>query len=170
MNAIKRVMIIAACLAAAAACAPPTANTAADEAALRGGTDTWVKAYNAADADTIVALYADDAIVMPPGAPPAKGHSAIRDWLLKDISASQSAGVSLVLGDAETGFSGELGWHSGVFTARDKSGATVDTGKYCEVWRRSSGKWQMLRDIWNSDVPPPAAAPAAAPAAEAVKN
>ena len=50
---------------------------------------------------------------------------------------------------------GNLGWESGTFVTKDKSGTAVDTGKYVTVYRRQDGKWLIVRDTWNSDVPPP---------------
>ena len=47
-------------------------------------------------------------------------------------------------------------WESGTFTATDKSGATIDAGKYITVFQRKDGKWLIVRDTWNSDNPPPA--------------
>jgi hypothetical protein len=61
----------------------------------------------------------------------------------------------------EFGVSGDLGWEWNTFTVTDQTGATVDTGKYVTVYARRDGKWLIVRDIWNSDMPP------AAPAAEA---
>ncbi len=144
------------------------ANDAA--ATIRANTAAWIKAYNAGNADAIVPLYAEDAVIMPPGAPLARGHAAIKQFLVKDIAGAQAAGVALVLtGKDDVGISGDLAWHSGTYSVTDKAGKTVDTGKYMDVSRKTGGKWHMIRDIWNSDAPPPAPAaaptPAAAPAA-----
>ena len=164
MHAFKKTALVTASLLALAACKPPPANTTADEAAIRASSATWAEAYNAGDADRIVALYTNDAILMPPDAPAAAGPAAMRKFLTGDIAASKKAGLTLVLVDDAIGINGELGWHSGTFKLNDTSGATVGTGKWLEVWRKAAGKWLMIRDIWNSDAP--AAAPAApAPAA-----
>jgi len=42
-----------------------------DEAAIRAQTTAWEKAYNGGDAKGVAALYAEDAVMMPPGAPPS---------------------------------------------------------------------------------------------------
>jgi len=40
----------------------------------------------------------------------------------------------------------------------------VDSGKYIVRWEQQNGKWVMVDDIWNSDLPiPQPAAPPAAP-------
>ena len=157
MNTKKRIFIFLVGMIAATACTQKTADTISDDATLRSGTETWAKAFNAGDADGIVALYTDDAVVMPPGAAVLRGKTALKAYFVKSIAESQSAGgVRFESGSSETDFSGELAWHSGVFSVRSKSGALLQTGKYVEIWHRKNGKWQILRDIWNNDAPPPA--------------
>jgi uncharacterized protein (TIGR02246 family) len=169
---LKSAAIVAVSVLALAGCAksaPPAADTAEDEAALRTMGVEWFKAYNAGNVDSVAALYADDAVLNNPGAPPARGAAAVREALAKDIAASSGAGISLNPGaTADIGVSGDLGWEWNTFTATDKSGATVDAGKYLTVFEKKDGKWRMIRDIWNSDTPP--AAPAAATAAQAPRN
>src|SRR5215216_2041270 len=85
-------------LIAVSACssAPATVDTTADEAALKAATQTWLTAYNAGDADTIVSLYADDAVLMPPHAGVASGKAAIREFIAKDSAGAKAAGVKLM--------------------------------------------------------------------------
>jgi uncharacterized protein (TIGR02246 family) len=129
---------------------PPPDTRAADEAAIRDINKTWFTAYNAGDAAGIVALHAEDAVVCPPGAPAARGASAIRGHYEKELAAgfSSTAGPT-----SDVGASGDLGWESGTYTATDKSGKTVDVGKYVTVFAKKNGKWLIIRDIWNSDGP-----------------
>jgi uncharacterized protein (TIGR02246 family) len=148
----------------------PSAMAADDAGAIRAGTDAWIKAYNAGNADAIVAMYAEDAVIMPPGAAPARGRAAIKQFLVKDIADSKAAGITLVLTkENDVGVKGDVAWHAGTYTVANKAGATVDSGGYMEVWRKAGGKWHIVRDIWNSSTPPPTAAPAPAPAAPAKK-
>jgi len=56
-----------------------------------------------------------------------------------------------------------MAWHAGTYSVI-KDGKTVDTGSYMEVLRKKSGKWLIVRDIWNSSTPPAAAPPPPAPA------
>ena len=89
---------IASGLIALAGCtqsAPPAADTKADEAAIRAAGPAWFNAYNAGDANAVAALYADDAVLNAPGAPPARGMAAIREGLVKDIAATSGGGFTL---------------------------------------------------------------------------
>jgi uncharacterized protein (TIGR02246 family) len=129
-------------------------DTSADEAAVRAIDSTWFASYNANNADGVAALYADDAVLNVPGAPPARGSSAVREALGKDIANTRAGGFTLTQGPtSEIGTSGDLAWAWNTFTVTDKSGATVDAGKYLTVLARKGGKWQIIRDIWNSDNP-----------------
>jgi uncharacterized protein (TIGR02246 family) len=159
MNIVKRIVFLAAAMLGLAMSAP-IAMAADDAARIRAGTEAWIKAYNAGNADAITPLYAENAVVMPPGAPLARGRAAIKQFLVKDIAGAQSAGVVLVLGsENDVAVKGDVAWHAGTYSVKDKAGATVDAGGYMEVWRKAGGKWLIIRDIWNSSTPPPAPAP-----------
>jgi uncharacterized protein (TIGR02246 family) len=146
-------------LSGCAPAAPPPVDTAAEEAALKAVTAAWLNAYNAGDVETIVAMYVEDAVLMPPHAAVANGHAGIRAFLTADTAAAKAAGVKLVPGTATAGVAGDTGWESGSYTATDAAGATVDSGSYLSVSRKSNGKWLYVRDTYNSDRPLPAPPP-----------
>jgi ketosteroid isomerase-like protein len=140
------------------------ADPAKDVAAMHAVDQAWAKAYNAGDVDTIAGLYDENAVLLPPGAPGAKGRAAIRAFLAKDIAASAKDGVTFTLGaKPEGGVSGDMGWVSGTYVVKDKAGRVIDAGKYLSVSRKKGGKWLYVRDTWNSDGPPASIEPAAPP-------
>lgn len=140
-----------------AACAPsaPTGQaasaTAADEAAIRAGADAWNAAYNVGDVDKILALYTEDAVLMPPDAPAASSPAAMREFLTKDIASSLAAGITVKDDGGTVGVLGDFAWHAGQYSAVDAKGKAVSSGKYVELWRKKDGNWRMVRDIWNND-------------------
>jgi len=168
MSMLKSYLFLATGLIALAACVPKPADTAADEAALKADPVAWFNAYNAGDADGIANLYAENALLLAPGAQAVEGRAAIREFLASDIEMSKAAGLTFNQGEVTgVGVSGDLGWLSGIFSVTDASGAAVDTGKFLSVYHRINGDWQLIRDTWNSNAAPaPAATPAPA-AAEA---
>jgi uncharacterized protein (TIGR02246 family) len=136
------------------AAAQAATDAGADEKAIRAINPAWFKAYNAHDADALTALYADDAIVNAPGSPAARGREAIRELFRKDVQGSAAAGITNNQGpNPEFAVSGDLGHEWNTFTISDKAGKTVDKGKYVSVYGRRNGKWMIIRDIWNSDMP-----------------
>jgi ketosteroid isomerase-like protein len=116
----------------------------------------WAEAFNKGDAGAIAALYTDDAILLPPGAPLVRGKAAIEAFMVKDAGG----GFQIEIVSLETPSQGYTGYNLGTFTVKDANGAVVDTGKYIELWKRANGEWKIYADIYNSDIPPPAPTPA----------
>ena len=137
----------------------------ADTAAIRAQTTSWEKAYNGGDAKAVAAQYADDALLLPPGASGVSGRAAILEFFTKDIAGSKAAGAVFVVNPkTDVGVSGNMGWESGTYKATVK-GAVVETGKFLSVSRKKDGKWHYIRDTWNADAPPAPPVPPQAPAA-----
>jgi ketosteroid isomerase-like protein len=159
---ISRLLVVTSLLAVCA-CAPsgPTAvDTSADQAAIHAGDQAHVDAYNAGNVDGIIAVYADDAVLMPQDTPAAVGHEAIRKYYTVSIANAKAAGTTTTIGDYVSGVSGNLGWSSGTFKDAGPGGVTVDSGKFLSTWRKSDSKWLQVRDIFNMDPPPSPATPA----------
>ena len=153
MSRLKQSVILAASLLALVACAKtPAPDTATDAGAIRAVNVAWNKAYNVGDVAGVTALYAEDAVLMAPGAPPARGKASISEYYSKDVAAFAAAGLTVADGPtSDVAQSGDLGWESGTFTSTDKSGANIETGKFLTVLQRKDGKWMIIRDTWNSD-------------------
>jgi uncharacterized protein (TIGR02246 family) len=162
---------IVALVGAMAGVAHAASKASADEAAIRAQASSWEKAYNGGDAKAVAAQYAEDALLLPPGAPGVRGRAAIQEFFAKDIAATKAAGAVFVLDPkTDVGVAGNMGWESGTYKVTVK-GAVVETGKFLSVSRKKDGKWHYIRDTWNADAPPappappaPAQAPAAPPA------
>jgi uncharacterized protein (TIGR02246 family) len=138
---------------AASASAPTLTDTAADEAALRIADQTFLRAYWKGDLETVVALYAEDAVLLPANAPEAKGRDAIRKYYAADIASLKPGEAAMIL-ESTQGVSGNLGRSSGRVKFTAANGATTGTGKFLSVSRKANGKWLYNRDTWNSDSPP----------------
>jgi uncharacterized protein (TIGR02246 family) len=164
MNAIRNATLLVTALFALTACAPKAPDTAADAAAIKAGAPVWFEIYKTGDADGVAALYAEDGVVLAPGTPAVVGRAAIRDFIASDIAKSKAAGLTFKGDEAtDVGVDGDMAWITGTFSVTDASGATVDKGKYVTIYRRANGKWPIIRDTWNSDMPPAAAPGEAAP-------
>ena len=169
MNILRATAVLAVGLVALAGCQPAAQDTAGDEAVIRLSAPAWAVAYNAGDAEALTAMYWEDAVLQPPGAPAATGHAAIRGFLAGDSAATKAAGLTMNIPEAgAVDVSGDLAYEAGTYSVTDASGATVDTGKYIGVFLKKDGKWLYIRDTWNSDsapAPAPATEPAVEPAA-----
>lgn len=142
-------------LAAGCTAAPKPVDTAADDRAIRAIDDAW-NGYLASQNDSaIAAIYTADAILMPPNSPEVKGTDAIRQfwaslWPIK---------AELKLTVRDIAISGDLAVETGIYGLRipgpDAASTINDNGKYIVAWRREGGTWKVVRDIYNSDNPPP---------------
>ena len=75
MSALKMATVGAAALLVLVGCQAATVNTTADEAVIRLSAPAWAAAYNAGDADKLAAMYWEDSVLQPPGAPAATGRA-----------------------------------------------------------------------------------------------
>jgi uncharacterized protein (TIGR02246 family) len=134
--------------------APSNLDTSADETALRAADDTFERALHSGDVETVTALYAEDAVLLPAGTPPVRGREAIREFF-KSAVAERKPGQSTTgtLSDRAVGVSADLGWSSGTSKVTTPDGTTIFTGKFLSVSRKVNGKWLYVRDTWNSDSP-----------------
>jgi uncharacterized protein (TIGR02246 family) len=116
----------------------------------------WMAAGNAKDAAAIAALYAEDAVVMPPNAAAVKGRAAIQSFW-KGMVDQLTGNVTLT---RVSGWQGaDTGYEAGTFAA--KMGTANDAGKYLITFKKSAdGKWLITNDIFNSDLPCPPPPPA----------
>jgi ketosteroid isomerase-like protein len=141
----------------------PTADTAADETAIRAIDSNWNAWLIAHNDSAIAAIYSSDAIMMPPNMPRVTGAASIRSfwaglWPIK---------ADLVITPVSIRVSGNLAIEEGnwLMSIPTPAGADKDNGKYLESWRKDAGAWHVVQDMWSSDNPPPPAAAAAAAAA-----
>lgn len=164
----RRAMLVAGVLAcaglAAAGCQSQTelVLAQADEAAIRQAFETALKAAAAGDAAAWAAVYAEDAVLLPPHGASVQGREAIRTWI------AALPPLSDVRGDvAELEGRGDVAYVRGSYSMKIAvPGAPVpvdEKGKYLEIWRRQAdGSWKLARDMFNSDLPLPTVAPAPA--------
>ena len=160
----RKLMLAFAAIILASGCvakAPAPQDTAADKTKLQTDALSWFDHFAAADSEGLANLYAEDALVMPPGGPAVAGRPAIKTFLGAMSAGAKAGGISLKQGSVTgSDVSGDMGWISGTYTIQDSTGTMIDSGNYITVHHRTNGSWLYVRDIWNSDRPVAAAAPA----------
>ena len=138
----------------------PPDTRVADEAAIREADAQWSKAAAAGDLDGTVAYYTEDASVLAPNAPIASDRQSIRAAWASLLGSGAS--ISWQATKVEVARSGDLAYIVGVYqlTMKDPKGNPApDHGKFVEVWKKQAdGKWKVVADIFNSDLPAPAPA------------
>jgi ketosteroid isomerase-like protein len=157
---------LTALLAAALGCQAPDTSAAAKQA-IDAANANWARLSAAGHADSIAEFYAADGVLMPPNMATFTGKEAIRAFFaeLNAIKPTLSLRAEQVWGRGNLAI--EKGrwvfqWPAGV--TRPPGVPPVDSGKYLVRWEQQGGRWLMVEDIWNSDLPMPnAPAPAPAP-------
>lgn len=138
--------------------AAPAVDLAAEQSKIRDIEAGWVKEAAAKDLEKSAGHYADDAILMMPGAPPAKGKDAIKAaWkgLLDDPNLKLNFSADRV----EMSAGGDLATTRGSYTMTVTNPKTKkpvdDKGSYMTVYKKQAdGDWKVIEDITTSEVAP----------------
>ena len=158
MNRITNSFVVLLALLLASCQAPQTnvddVRKAIDEADAR-----QMSAFAAKDVAGMTANYAPDAIIMPQNGPAVTGKENI-EASFKEMSSMMSDMKWTV---SRVDASGDLAYEVGNYTATMQMPGMppiADTGKFITVWKRQAdGKWMIVVDIFNTDLPPPMPAP-----------
>jgi uncharacterized protein (TIGR02246 family) len=109
--------------------------------------DTFARA----EFKTLAAMYAEDAVALPPDADMVKGRAAIEAfWKSVYDSGVKSATLTVVDVHSSGELAAELGTAVLTIKAANKPDATQNV-KYVVVWKKQKdGAWKLYRDIWNA--------------------
>jgi len=140
------------------ACQPAPAKLSdADIAAIRAMNETFVANALARHDSANAALFTPDGAIMPPNQPATEGTAPIRAWMTAFPPMSDFK-IQVVAIDGVGDLAYVRGTYELTLAAAGRTPAMPDHGKWVEVLRRQSdGKWRIVIDIFNSDVPLPAA-------------
>ena len=139
-----------------AACQPAAAPLSDDDvAAIRNLGPRYSQAAMAQDVDAAVALYTDDAVIMPADAPVVVGKEAIREFIAAAF-ASEAVTTEFVFTSVQIDGVGDLAFDRGTWTwtgtVPGASAPVTEVGKYVVIVRRQAdGSWLTTVDTWNSD-------------------
>lgn len=153
-------ILLAACLLAFTAC-QQTSETKPDmtqiKSEIQALENAWAAALNARDIDALMAMYTDDAVSMPYGAPTLSGKAAIRQNQERDF-ATMPAGMAYSFETTDVYGNADKVTEIGASTYKDADGKVIGTGKYMCIWEKRDGKYLCSREIYNNDQPPAPAA------------
>ena len=161
---MRRVSVILGIVALAGAglAAQQKAAAGGDEAAVAKVRAAYQGALAAQDAAAVAKLYAADGAELPPNAPAATGRAAIEKYH-KDF-AQQFMLHGITITPTKTQVSGNIAYDVGTYKQQlmpmKGGGIADDHGKYLVLLKKEGGNWVIAYAIYNSDLPPPPAAPA----------
>ncbi|HZU88644.1 MAG TPA: SgcJ/EcaC family oxidoreductase [Stellaceae bacterium] len=120
-----------------------------DHAAIAALSDRMAESFNSGDLAALAALYADDAVLLPPGPRTFTGRSDVRSFWeqaeqIKEVEFETRAVKSLGADAAcETG-------NLRIALSSPGPQAREIAAKYVLVWRKSGGEWKIEAAIWNA--------------------
>jgi ketosteroid isomerase-like protein len=109
--------------------------------------------FNQGHADIVAGFYAEQAHAMPPNEPVAVGREAIKTalGLFMAMKAELKLTADAVVANGPLAI--ERGTYTVSFTPPGATAPVTDTGKYLVHWHQIEGKWLLVDDIWNSNLP-----------------
>lgn len=123
------------------------ADEARDRAALEAAAQAWIKAFDARDADALVAFATDDVVLIDPNvAAPVSGRDAARVAWSQALGAAQGQVTSAT---KEAVIAGDVAWRMGALTNTlpNASVNAVNRGQSLEIWKRVNGQWKLHRQM-----------------------
>jgi uncharacterized protein (TIGR02246 family) len=124
---------------------------AREETLPRAVTEAYEQAFNKDDVAACVALFTEDAQILPQHGPIVSGREGIEEFLKAQMTPvvlfNTESDMTLVRED--------IAVEQGHYSVRDlRRGADVEMGKYLHIWRNVNGNWKLYRLIYNTDVAP----------------
>jgi ketosteroid isomerase-like protein len=113
------------------------ATESSDRAAIEAEAQAWTKAFNARDANALLALATDDLILLDSNGPPLSGSRAREAWK-KALGAAQGEVTNV---SKEIVVAGEVAWRIAAL------GNATKQGQVLEIWRRVGGGWKLHRQM-----------------------
>ena len=147
---LPRSALLAALLLAACPPAPASTDTAADEQAIRAQVDALNQAIASQNDSVIGGLYAENAVMLPPGMRRANGRGQIRQfwaglWPMKPTLTMTPVTIT-ISGDLAVE---EANYLWSIPTAA--GGEEKEEGKSIVTWRRAGNSWEIVQHMWNAD-------------------
>lgn len=137
------------------ACQPPPADISEDDVgALRQAVERYAQTALAGEWDAWTSLSSEDAVYLQPNGPAIEGRAALRAWI-EGFSGMERFTAT----PTEIQGRGDLAYARGTYAFAMGPTAAVqmaDSGKWLTIYRKQDdGSWRIVRNIWNSNEPPP---------------
>jgi uncharacterized protein (TIGR02246 family) len=137
------------------ACDTARGLAATDATGVRAALDAYFDAAISGDASRWAALYANDAVIMPPGSATVEGRGAIETWLRAlPVAVTQAEGNAV-----EVDGTGDLAYVRGTYAMTMQVPGVRQPvrqgGKFLQIYTRQPDRtWLLARDIWNANASP----------------
>lgn len=107
------------------------------------------QAIQKGDSAALAAMYASDAVALPPNSESVHGSGILSLW-----GGFIRMGVKdLTLHTTDLKGSADLLAEMGTYEVFGDNHKSLDKGKYVVAWKQENGQWKLYWDIWNSNLP-----------------
>lgn len=151
---IVSALALASLISVGCAAPEPQETTADARPGIEATIADWMSAISQDDAAGVAACYTEDAQLLPPNEEAVRGREAVQAWFQGAIDAGLDARLEI----QELEVYGDTGYEVGKATIMGPDGQTIDDSKYIVIWKKVGDAWKLHRDIFNSNLPPPAPA------------
>lgn len=124
---------------------------AADRAAIEAAAQAWAKAFNARDANALLALATEDLVLLDPNLPPLSGADA-RESLRKSLGRAPGPITSA---SKEIVVAGDIAWRFAAISHGSSAGALPRHSQALEIWKRVGTQWKLHRQMSSNLLTPP---------------
>lgn len=112
---------------------------------------SFEQAFNADDLEACLALFDEEAQILPEHGPAVSGREDIaaylKDQMTPVASFNTESDMSLIRND--------IAIEQGHYLVRDvRRGSNIEAGKYMHVWRNRGTGWKLFRVMYNTDIAP----------------
>ncbi len=153
---VAAALAVSAALTACSGASTPPHDRAADEAEIHKMLDSIAGSFKTGDMEQVLAIYADDVLVLGIDQPDVAGKEAWRKVLAdqpKDVT------IDVRMDTKELEIAGDLAYERGTYTAKITSKATgallqTVTNRHVHIFKRQSdGHWKAWRLMENATSP-----------------
>lgn len=132
---------------------PPEIDLAAEAQTIRDLDVALSDAAQNRDAGAFGSFFAEDAIQLPPDAPPERGRAVIQEGAAGLLGSGADLRFETV--EVRVAGSGDMAVSRGrwFLIHHTPNGPVHDEGSYVEVWEKVAGEWKITVDIYNRDLP-----------------
>ena len=157
LSTLAFVAVVTAACAQPAPAPPPAApkvDLAAEESAIRAADAAWLKAAQAKDVATEVAVLAPGGMVIRQNQP-AMDAAAFQAHITKDYTENPKTMSNWITDSIRVADSGEWAVQTGQYTVSGlgPKGEGTDSGRFVTIWTKSGGTWKVLQDTSVSTSP-----------------
>jgi uncharacterized protein (TIGR02246 family) len=141
------------CQKAEEAAEEPVVNVEADVEAIKAWFDQYISTVKAGDVDSLIALYAENTVILPSNGSIVEGRDAFRKWI-NELFVRYNAEENMAIQEIEV--FGKHAFARGSYDYRNIHKENGDVwegkGKFINLYKlHSDGIWKCTHNIWTEE-------------------